>query len=267
MKGVILAGGTASRLRPLTWVTNKHLLPVYEKPMIYYPLEAMARAGIKDIMITTSPGHAGHFMNLLRSGRDFGLKISYEIQEEAGGLSEAVALTEQFVGNDKFMVILGDNIFDHNLAKAVQDFEAQEKGAKVFFKKVEEASQYGVGVFDENGTLLKVEEKPEVPKSDLAQTGLYMYDSQAFGFVKSLERSARGELEITDLNNAYIDAGQMSYEIMEGDWIDAGSSHDELLKANIMVAKLVKEGKLPKLWEDAKNVRAVDPELVREMPV
>lgn len=262
LKGVILAGGNATRLRPLTWVTNKHLLPVYQKPMIYYPLEAMARAGITDILITTGPEQAGQFMNLLRSGRDFGLKITYEIQEEAGGLPQAVALAEEFVGRAKFMVLLGDNIFTHDLFKAVQDFEKQEKGAKVFFKEMPDARQYGVAVFDVDGHLLEVEEKPEHPKSNLAQTGIYMYDEQAFDYVRNLSPSARGELEITDLNNMYIRNGQMSYEVMQGDWIDAGTSHDELLRANVLVAKLVQEGRLPKLWDRAKEIRAVTPERV-----
>lgn len=245
MKGVILAGGKATRLRPLTFVTNKHLLPVYSKPMIFYPLEAMAKAGIKDVLIITSAEHCGHFMNLLRSGQTFGLRLSYEIQEEAGGLAQALSLSRGFAEDkDKILMILGDNIFRHNLKKAALDFQRQKKGAKVFFKEMENCAQYGVPVFGENGKLLKIEEKPKRPKSKYAQTGVYMYDDRVFELIKKLKPSPRGEIEITDLNNLYIREGTMSYEIMGGWWIDAGTSYDELLRANKLVAELVKEGEL-----------------------
>ncbi|MCL5411585.1 MAG: sugar phosphate nucleotidyltransferase [Patescibacteria group bacterium] len=241
MKGVILAGGNATRLRPLTWVTNKHLLPIYNKPMIYYPLESMARAGIKEVLITTGPDHSGDFINLLRSGKDFGLKLSYEIQEDAGGLSQAVSLAGEFAGEEKILVILGDNIFKHNLAKAVADFEEQKEGAKVFGKRMAtECRQYGV-IEIKDGKVVSIEEKPENPKSDIAQTGIYMYDSQVFDFIKTLNPSARGELEITDLNNLYVKQGTMTCEIMEDWWVDAGTSFNELLRANMLVAEEVKK--------------------------
>lgn len=245
MKGIILAGGKATRLRPLTLVTNKHLLPVYHKPMIFYPLEAMARAGIRDALIITSPDHCGHFINLLRSGHTFGLRVSYEIQEEASGLSHALSLAQSFAkDDDKMLMILGDNIFQHNLKKAVQDFEKQKKGAKIFFKEMPNREQYGVPVFDRKGKLVKVEEKPKKPKSKYAQTGIYMYDHRVFDFIKKLKPSARGEMEITDLNNLYIREGTMTYEIMKGWWIDAGTSFDELLRANNLAAELTRKGEL-----------------------
>src|SRR3989344_5331195 len=215
MKGVILAGGKATRLRPLTFVTNKHLLPVYSKPMIFYPLEAMAKAGVKDVLIVTSSEHCGDFMNLLRSGQTFGLRLSYEIQEEAGGLAQALSLARGFAEDkDKILMILGDNIFRHNLKKAVSDFQRQKKGAKIFFKEMENCAQYGV----------------------------YMYDDRVFDLIKKVKPSSRGEIEITDLNNLYVREGTMSYEIMGGWWIDAGTSYDELLRANNLVAELVKKG-------------------------
>jgi glucose-1-phosphate thymidylyltransferase len=240
MKGVILAGGNATRLRPLTWVTNKHLLPIYNKPMIFYPLESMARAGIKEVLITTGPDHAGHFINLLRSGKEFGLKLSYEIQEEAGGLSQAVSLAGDFAAGEKVLVILGDNIFKHNLANAVKEFEAQPKGAKIFGKRMPECRQYGV-IEIKDGRVVSIEEKPQNPKSDIAQTGIYMYDGQVFDLIKNLKPSARGELEITDLNNLYVNQGTMTCEIMSDWWVDAGTSFDELLRANMLVAEEVRK--------------------------
>lgn len=242
MKGVILAGGKATRLRPLTLVTNKHLLPVYNKPMIFYALEAMKKAGIKDILISSSPDHCGHFINLLKSGKDFGLRLSYAIQEDAGGIAQAIALAKDFAGKEKILVILGDNIFTHNLSGAVKDFEKQKEGAKVFAKRMPtESKQYGVVEIDKNGKVLSIEEKPEFPKSDLAQTGIYMYDSQVFDFIKKLSPSKRGELEVTDLNNFYLKQGTMTCEILEGWWVDAGTSFDELLRANKLVASEVKK--------------------------
>ncbi|MBI2607516.1 MAG: NTP transferase domain-containing protein [Candidatus Doudnabacteria bacterium] len=241
MKGVILAGGKATRLRPLTFVTNKHLLPVYNKPMIFYPLEAMAKAGIKDVLMITGPDHAGHFLNLLRSGGEFGLNLTYEIQDEAGGLSHAVRLAESFADNQKLLVILGDNIFEHDLSDAVKDFESQDRGARIFAKEMDEAGQYGVVEIDSEGTVLSIEEKPKKPKSKLAQTGIYMYDNQVFDLIKELKPSTRGELEITDLNNLYLKQGILSCEVMKGWWVDAGTSFDELLRASNQVAKLTKQ--------------------------
>jgi glucose-1-phosphate thymidylyltransferase len=241
MKGVILAGGNATRLRPLTLVTNKHLLPIYNKPMIFYPLEAMARAGIKDVLITTGPEQVEDFKKLLKKGEDFGLSLSFEVQEKAGGLSEAVSLAQSFARNDKILVILGDNIFEHDLSQAVENFEKQEKGAKIFAKEMENAREYGVVELDQSGKVLSIIEKPEQPKSNLIQTGIYMYDSQAFELIRKLEPSKRGELEITDLNNLYLEQNTLTCEVMKGWWVDAGTSFDELLRANNQVAENIKQ--------------------------
>ncbi len=245
MKGVILAGGRATRLRPLTWVTNKHLLPIYNKPMIYYPLESMQRANIQDVLITSSAEHLPHFINLLKAGKDFQLKLSYAIQEDAGGgIAQAISLAEDFAAGQKILVCLGDNIFTHNLTSAVRDFEKQLKGAKVFTKRMPtENKQYGVVELNNHGKVLSIEEKPENPKSDLAQTGIYMYDIQVYDFIRKLKPSGRNELEVTDLNNCYVKQGTMTCEIMEGWWADAGTSFDELLRANNLVAELIKSGK------------------------
>ena len=244
MKGVILAGGRATRLRPLTWVTNKHLLPVYHKPMIFYALESMARAGIKDVLITSSVDHLPGFINLLKSGKEFNLKLNYVIQEDAGGgIAQAIALAEDYAAQEKILVLLGDNIFTHDLSSAVLDFEKQTKGAKVFAKRMPtESKQYGVIELDKKGKVMSIEEKPEHPKSDLAQTGIYMYDAQVYDFIRKQKPSARNEMEVTDLNNKYVSQGTMTCEIMEGWWIDAGTSYDELLRANNLVAELVKTG-------------------------
>jgi glucose-1-phosphate thymidylyltransferase len=243
MKGVILAGGKATRLRPLTYVTNKHLLPVYNKPLIYYPIEAMARAGVKEVLITTNPEHAGDFITLLKSGKGFGVQFSFEIQEEAGGISQAIKLAEPFARGEKLLVLLGDNIFTHNLSGAVKAFEKRTTGAFVFAKEVEDARQYGVIEMD-GDAVKSIVEKPKQPKSNLAQTGIYMYDDRVFDLIDKLKPSKRGELEVTDLNNFYVKEGTMQCEVMDGYWIDAGTSHDELLAANNKVAELVKEGKL-----------------------
>lgn len=245
MKGVILAGGLATRLRPLTWVTNKHLLPVYNKPMIYYPLEVMAKSGIKEVLLTSSPDHAGHFANLLKSGEDFGLRLYYAVQKNPkGGIPDAIALAEEFAKNDKTLVVLGDNIFNFDLKCTVEKFEKKEKGAIVFGVDMPtESRQYGVIEIDKNGRVLSIEEKPENPKSNIAQTGVYMYDGRVFNFIKRLKPSAREELEVTDLNNAYLQEGSLECELLDW-WIDAGTSHDELLRANNLVAEKVRKGKL-----------------------
>lgn len=243
MKGVILAGGNATRLRPLTLVTNKHLLPIYNKPMIFYPLEAMAKAGVKDVLIVTGPNHSGAFMNLLRSGKDFGLSLSYEIQEEAGGIAQAINLANDFADNDKILVILGDNIFSQSLKKDAQDFEKIEKGAIVYGKHMATKSkQYGVIEVKDN-KVISIEEKPQNPKSDIGQTGIYMYDRRVFEFIKAQKASKRGELEVTDLNNGYVKEGSMQCRMLSGWWVDAGTSFDELLKANDIVAKEIKREK------------------------
>ena len=237
MKGVILAGGNATRLRPLTWVTNKHLLPIYNKPMIFYPLEAMARAGIKEVLIVTGPSHSGAFINLLKSGKDFKLRLSYEIQEEAGGIAQAIALAEDFADTNKILVILGDNIFTQSLKKDALEFEKSEKGAVVFGKHMETKSkQYGV-IEVKNGKVVSIEEKPKKPKTDIGQTGIYMYDHRVFEFIRQLKPSKRGELEVTDLNNFYVDEGTLTCKILNSWWVDAGTSFDELLRANVLVAK------------------------------
>lgn len=244
MKGVILAGGRATRLRPLTWVTNKHLLPVYDKPMIFYALESMRRAGIVEVLITSSAEHLAQFVNLLKSGIEFNLKLTYAVQENAGGgIAQAIALAEDFAGGGKILVLLGDNIFNHNLSSAVADFERQTKGAKVFAKRMPtDSKQYGVIELDKQGKVISIEEKPEHPKSDLAQTGIYMYDDKVYSFIRKQKPSARGEMEVTDLNNIYVAQGSMTCEVMEGWWIDAGTSYDELLRASNLVAELVKTG-------------------------
>lgn len=241
MKGVILAGGNATRLRPLTLVTNKHLLPIYNKPMIFYPIEAMAGAGVKDVLIITGPNHSGAFMNLLRSGKDFGLNLSYEIQEEAGGIAQAINLSYDFADNAKIMVILGDNIFSQSLKKDAEEFKKIEKGAIVYGKHMATKSkQYGV-IEVKDGKVLSIEEKPQKPKSDIGQTGIYMYDRRVFEFIKLQKASKRGELEVTDLNNNYVKEGTMICKMLSGWWVDAGTSFDELLKANTLVAKEIKK--------------------------
>lgn len=243
MKGVILAGGQATRLRPLTLVTNKHLLPVYDKPLIFYSLAAMARAGVTDVLVITNPEHVGPFRDLLGTGSDWGLRLTFELQEQAGGLSQAVGLAEPFARGSKLLVLLGDNIFTHDLKTAVQRFEGREQGAMIFAKEVEHPEHYGV-VELADGTVRSIVEKPKQPKTKLAQTGVYLYDERVFDLIKQLKPSARGELEITDLNNRYVDEGTMECEVMDGYWIDAGTSHDELLAANNAVAELAKAGKL-----------------------
>lgn len=245
MKGLILAGGLATRLRPLTWVTNKHLLPIYNKPMIYYPIESMVKAGIKEILISTSPDHAGHFTNLLKDGSEFGVRFYYAVQQNPkGGIANAIALGEEFARGEKLLVILGDNIFNTNLKDAVEKLEKKGKGAIIYGVKMPtESRQYGVIEMDKNGKVLSIEEKPEHPKSNIAQTGVYLYDSRVFTFIKNLTPSARGELEVTDLNNVYMKEGTLECELLDW-WIDAGTSHDELLHANNLVAEKVKTGEI-----------------------
>ncbi|OGD86209.1 spore coat protein, partial [Candidatus Curtissbacteria bacterium RBG_16_39_7] len=225
------------------WVTNKHLLPIYNKPMIFYPLEAMVRAGIRDVLIITGPNHSGSFINLLKSGKDFNLRLSYEIQEEASGISQAIGLACDFADSSKILVILGDNIFTQSLKSDVQEFERVEKGAFVFGKHMAtQSKQYGV-IEVKNGKVISIEEKPQKPKSDIGQTGIYMYDNRVFDFIKKLKPSTRGELEVTDLNNKYVLEGTMICKILDGWWVDAGTSFDELLRANILVAKEIKKEK------------------------
>lgn len=243
MKGIILAGGLATRLRPLTWVTNKHLLPIYNKPMIFFPLEAMAKAGVKDVLITSSEDHAEDFAKLLKGGEEFGLRLEYAIQKNPkGGIADAIILGENFAKDEKVLVILGDNIFTFGLHNIVESFEKQEKGAMVFGIEMEtDSKQYGVIEIDNNGKVVSIEEKPQNPKSRIVQTGIYMYDKRVFSFIKNQVPSARGELEVTDLNNNYVKEGTMGCRILDW-WVDAGTSFDELLRANNLVAEKVKKG-------------------------
>lgn len=246
MRGVILAGGLATRLRPLTLVTNKHLLPIYNKPMIYYAIESMAKAGIREVLLSTSPDHSGHFANLLKAGEDFGLRLYYAVQQNPkGGISHAIALAEEFAKKEKILVILGDNIFNASALKpAVDKFIKRDTGALIFGVKMPtDSKQYGVIEMDADGKVISIEEKPEKPKSNIAQTGVYMYDSRVFDFIRKLTPSARGELEVTDLNNFYVHEGTLTCEFLDW-WIDAGASFDELLRANQLVAEKVKKGEL-----------------------
>lgn len=241
MKGVILAGGLATRLRPLTWVTNKHLLPVYNKPMIYYPIESMMKAGIKEVLISSSPDHAGDFANLLKDGSEFGLRFYYAVQQNPkGGIANAIMLAEEFAKNEKIVVILGDNIFDTDLKPAVKELEGKKTGAIIYGVPMPtDSKQYGVVEMDSNGKVISIEEKPEHPKSNIAQTGIYMYDERVFSFIKQLKPSQRGELEVTDLNNMYVKENSLTCKLLNW-WIDAGTSHDELLHANNLIAEKIK---------------------------
>lgn len=235
MKGIILAGGTGSRLDPLTRVTNKHLLPVYDKPMIYYPIQTLVAAGIIDIMIVSGKGHAGQFLELLQSGKQFGAKFSYAVQEEAGGIAQALGLCEDFSDRDRVVVMLGDNILEDDIADAVEDFQAQPRGAKIFLKEVDNPRSFGVA--EVQGDKIKnIAEKPQSPKSNLAVVGVYMYDEQVWDVIKTLKPSGRGELEITDVNNFYAKKGEMTFEKIKGWWGDGGESFDSLLKASNLVA-------------------------------
>ncbi len=235
MKGIILAGGLGSRLFPLTKITNKHLLPVYDKPMIYYPLKTLVEAGITDIMIVTGGDHAGNFLRLLGNGNEFGLKgINYTYQEAEGGIAEALSLTEYFADNDKVVVILGDNLIENNIKDEVEAFRGQPEGARILLKEVQNPERFGVVEFD-GDKITDIIEKPEDPKSNYAVTGIYMYDKQVFDFIKTLKPSDRGELEITDVNNMYLAKGQLEYSKLDGWWTDAGT-FDSLLHANNLIA-------------------------------
>lgn len=235
MKGIILAGGLGKRLYPLTRVSNKHLLPVYCKPMIYYPIQTLVDAGIKDILIVTGGTHAGEFLRLLGDGAEFGLKhINYTYQEGEGGIADALKLAEHFSDNGKIVVILGDNIIEKDIKSAVGAFEKQPKGARILLKKVKDPERFGVVGF-RGKTIVSIEEKPKRPKSDYAVTGIYMYDSRVFDIIRELRPSKRGELEITDVNNAYLRKGELSYSILDGWWTDAGT-FDSLLRANNLIA-------------------------------
>ena len=232
MKGVILAGGLGTRLMPCTKVTNKHLLPVYDKPMIYYPIRTLVSAGLEDIMIVTGSSDAGDFLKLLGNGREFGLKdISYTYQEGEGGIADALKLAEDFTDNDKVVVILGDNIIEGNISGDITEFEKQDRGARIFLKKVDNPERFGVAEI-KDGRVINIVEKPREPKSSYAVVGIYMYDSDVFDIIRTLKPSDRGELEITDVNNEYIRRGAMKYSILEGWWTDAGTSFEALFRAS-----------------------------------
>jgi glucose-1-phosphate thymidylyltransferase len=237
MKGVILAGGTGTRLHPLTKVTNKHLLPVYDKPMIYYPLECMARAGIDEVLLVTGGNNAGDFIRLLGNGREFGLKdLNYTYQDGAGGIAQALGLAEHFAEGDSICLILGDNIIEHSIRESVKKFRHQGQGAKILLSPVENPKAYGVAEMD-GDRVVRIVEKPKEPKSNLAVIGIYFYDKNVFNIVKTLKPSARNELEITDVNNAYIERGEMTADKVHGFWADAGENIDFYLKSCNMVAE------------------------------
>lgn len=243
IKGIILAGGTGTRLLPATEVTNKHLLPIYNKPMIYYPLETLREAGIKEVMIVTGGNNPGDFLRLLGNGKELGLKeLHYTHQEGAGGIAEALGLTQDFADNQKIVVILGDNIFEDNISPARERFRKQKRGARIFLKEVPDAERFGVAAV-RDGKVIEIQEKPQRPKSNLAVTGIYMYDNHVYDIIKTLKPSARGELEITDVNNHYIQEGTMEYEILRGWWTDAGIP-ETLYRATTLVRdKVLNESK------------------------
>jgi glucose-1-phosphate thymidylyltransferase len=245
MKGVVLAGGLGSRLRPLTSVTNKHLLPVYNQPMIYYPIQTLVNAGITDIMIVTGGNSAGDFLKLLGNGKAFGLKhLNYTYQEGEGGIAAALALVEHFAGSDSICVVLGDNIIQGDIRAAADSYRAQDRGAKILLKQVADPQRFGVPELD-GKRVVRIEEKPRQPKSEYAVIGIYMYDARVFEIIKTLKPSGRGELEITDVNNAYIERGEMTWDELEGWWSDAGT-FESLLHASNLVAETGANNQEPK---------------------
>ena len=236
MKGIVLAGGFGRRLEPLTRVTNKHLLPVYDRPMVYYPVEQLVGAGIEEIMIVTGGNHAGEFLRLLGNGTAFGLRhLDYAYQEQAGGIAQALGLAEHFAAGGPVAVILGDNIFERSLAPSVERFRTSPRGARIALATVDNPSSYGVAVM-EDGKLARIVEKPSEPPSRLAVTGFYLYDARVFDFVKQLRPSNRSELEITDVNNRYLQLGELGHDAIDGYWADCGESIDMLLRASNLVA-------------------------------
>jgi glucose-1-phosphate thymidylyltransferase len=242
MKGIVLAGGTGSRLFPLTKITNKHLLPVYDKPMVYYPIGTLVEAGIRDLLSVTGGRNSGDFLRLLGNGKEFGLKhINYTYQEGEGGIAEALSLAEHFADQSKICVILGDNIIQGSIGKAVRDFEKQERGAKILLKEVTDAQRFGVAEI-KGDHIVGIEEKPTRPKSNCAVTGIYMFDETVFDKTRTLVPSARGELEITDVNNAYIAEGTMTFDYLEGWWTDAGTFDSLLNAANLVKSSHLNQG-------------------------
>jgi glucose-1-phosphate thymidylyltransferase len=258
MKGVVLAGGTGSRLNPLTRVTNKHLLPIYDKPMVYYPIQTLVNAGVHEILLVTGGKNAGDFLRLLGNGRDFGLKhLNYTYQEGEGGIADALALAEHFADGDALCVILGDNIIENNICQAVANFNKQKQGAKILLKEVTDAQRFGVAEVRGNN-VVGIEEKPKRPKSNYAVIGIYLYDYSVFTKIRRLKPSGRRELEITDVNNFYIEEGKLTYEILDGWWTDAGT-FESLLRANNLVAQTGAN----KLARTAEEQFATDREVLR----
>ena len=236
MKGVVLAGGLGTRLHPLTKVTNKHLLPVYDRPMVYYPIQTLVNAGIREIMLVTGGNNAGDFLKLLGNGNEFGLQhLDYTYQEGEGGIADALRLAEYFADGEPICVMLGDNVIERNIVRAAQAFRDQKTGAKILLKEVKNPQRFGVPVLEGN-RVVKIEEKPKQPRSPYAVTGIYFYDARVFSIIKTLKPSGRGELEITDVNNAYIQVGHLTWDILDGWWTDAGTI-DSLLLANQLVSQ------------------------------
>ncbi|CAM4471030.1 sugar phosphate nucleotidyltransferase [Paenibacillus tarimensis] len=237
MKGIILAGGTGSRLYPLTKVTNKHLLPVGKYPMIFHSIAKLKEASITDILIVTGKDHMGDVVNLLGSGREFGVLFTYKVQDEAGGIAQALSLADNFVNGDRMVVILGDNVFADSIVPFVKNFEQQERGAKILIQQVHDPQRYGVPEI-KGDKILSIEEKPQQPRSSYAVTGIYMYDSRVFDIIRTLKPSGRGELEITDVNNAYIEMNELTFDILRSWWTDAGT-HPSLTRANELAKDIV----------------------------
>lgn len=238
LKGVILAGGLGTRLHPLTKVTSKHLLPVGNEPMVFHSVKQLTTAGITDILIVTNPQYVGDFVNALGSGKDFGCEFTYRVQEDPKGIAHALALAEGFANNGRIAVLLGDNIFETSIRQAVDDFQAQPKGARVLLKQVPDPERYGVAVLNGDDRIVAIDEKPEHPKSNYAVVGVYFYDASVFDIIRTIEPSARGEYEITAVNNAYIHRGELAYSFVQGKWVDAGTfdslseAHQILLNAS-----------------------------------
>jgi glucose-1-phosphate thymidylyltransferase len=238
MKGIILAGGRATRLRPLTKITSKQLLPVYNKPMVYYPIQTLAKAGVTDILVIVAPESSGQFLNLLGSGHELGVNLSYEVQDEPRGLPDAFRIGADFIGKDDVALILGDNIFDHDFSESIASFKS---GERIFAKEVPDPERYGVVEFDKNKKVLSIVEKPEKPKSNFAVVGFYVFDNSVIEYAKALKPSVRGELEIVDLHNKYLSEGKLDVNIIEGMWEDAGT-FDSLLRVNNLIAEKVRQG-------------------------
>lgn len=227
-------------MRPLTRITNKHLLPVYDKPMIFYPIQTLVDAGIRDVLVVTGGNNAGDFLRLIGNGKDFGLDhMNYAYQEGEGGIAQALGLAEPFAKGHRIIVILGDNVIEKGIAAGIARFNRQTEGALVYLKKMKDPRPYGVPVF-KDGRIIRIEEKPKTPRSSFAVIGVYMYDATVFDLIRNLKPSGRGELEVTDLNNAYLERGQLHHQILDGWWADAGESHEGLLEANLIVARTLR---------------------------